>query len=54
MKCKPSAEIWNRAKIEGLIFLLYLLGQDWQGQTLHAQLSENENSVVYNNFWWHV
>lgn len=54
MKCKPSAEIWNRAKIEALILLFYFLGHGWQGQTSHAQLSENENSTVYNNFWWHV
>jgi len=52
MKCKLSAEIWNRAKTKALIFLLYLLGQGWQSQTSHAQLNENKNNTVYNNFWW--
>lgn len=47
MTCKPPAEAWNGAKIDALIFLLYMLGQ---GQTSRVQLSENENNTVHNKF----
>lgn len=51
MTGKPSAEVWNEAKMDALIFLLYMLGQ---GQTSQVQRSENGNNTVYNNFLWHV